>query len=60
MYVHIYIYIERERESNKCRNIDRDRSAQLDVKNMSGFLKSLFGGMEACILAAMPVFHQKG
>ena len=57
MYMHIYIERERKRESNKCRIMDKDRSAKLDVNNIFGFNKSLFCFLvEACILAAMRVF----
>ena len=61
MYVHICVYIERGRgrETNKCRNIDRDRSAQLVVKHIFGFTNSLSFLVEACNLAAIPVFIRK-
>ena len=39
MYMHIYIERERKRESNKCRIMDKDRSAKLDVNNIFGFNK---------------------
>ena len=39
---HIHIYAYTYRESIKCRSIDRDRSAQPDVKKQIGFKKSVF------------------
>ena len=59
MCIHIHIYAYTYRESIKCRSIDRDRSAQPDVKKQIGFKKSVFFPQKTRILAAMPVFIRK-